>query len=358
MKKRARRWLTLGVTAAVLALVVYNLTRGSEWRHFDWNRLWATLVSARRDYLLAAVAATLSSYLARAYRWRYFMDPFKKASLWTLFVAQVYGFSSIYLIGRPGEFVRPAYIARKENVSISSMVAIWVLERVYDTVFMILIFALALEFAPLHLTGRHGHAVLYALHRGTLLMTLLMLLAIAVLVVIRLRSDELAALMGNRARFLPARVRRSMKSVFYSFAEGLDVIRNWKDLGASLLTSAVVWVLNVSMVWFGFRSLGGRLGELTWMSAALVLFCAALGLFIQLPGVGGGYQVGVIVALHRIFLVPREPAAGVAILLWIAMLVPCLTLGLLLLAYEGMSFKKLGAMAQEERRRAAMHQKV
>jgi len=358
MKKRARRWLTLGVTAAVLALVVYNLTRGSEWRDFDWHRLWATLVSARRDYLLAAVAATLSSYVARAYRWRYFMDPFKKASLWTLFVAQVYGFSSIYLIGRPGEFVRPAYIARKESVPITSMVAIWVLERVYDTVFMILIFALALEYAPLQLTGRHGHAVLYALHRGTLLMTLVMLLAIAVLVVIRLRSDEIAALMGNRARFLPARVRRSMKSVFFSFAEGLDVIRNWKDLGASLLTSAVVWVLNVSMVWFGFRSLGGRLGELTWMSAALVLFCAALGLFIQLPGVGGGYQVGVIVALHRIFAVPREPAAGVAILLWIAMLVPCLTLGLLLLAYEGMSFKKLGAMAQEEERRAAMHQKV
>jgi glycosyltransferase 2 family protein len=358
MKKRTRRWLSLGVTAAALVLIVYNLTRGSEWRHFDWNRLWATLLSARHDYLLAAVVATLSSYLVRAYRWRFFMDPFKKASLWTLFVAQVYGFSSIYLIGRPGEFVRPAYIARKENVSISSMLAIWVLERVYDTVFMVLIFALALGFAPLHLTGPHGHAVLYALHRASVILTLGMLLAIAVLVVIRLRADNLAALLGNRLRFLPPRIRRSMKRVFYSFAEGLDVIRNWKDLVASLLTSAVVWIVNISMVWFGFQSLGGRLGELTWMSAALVLFCAALGLFIQLPGVGGGYQVGVIVALHRIFAIPREPAAGVAILLWIAMLVPCLALGLLLLAYEGLSFKKLGAMAHEEEKRAAMHQKV
>src|SRR2546422_11327100 len=80
MKKSARRWLGLGATAVVLGLIIYNLTRSPDWRDFDWNRLWLSLVHARREYLLGGVAASLFSYLVRAYRWRFFMYPIKKAS--------------------------------------------------------------------------------------------------------------------------------------------------------------------------------------------------------------------------------------------------------------------------------------
>jgi len=75
-----------------------------------------------------------------------------------------------------------------------------------------------------------------------------------------------------------------------------------------------------------------------------------------LPGVGGGYQVGAIVALRRIFMLHHEGATGAAILMWMVTLIPCLVLGLLILLYEGLTFKKLGAIAKEER--AAMEEKV
>jgi glycosyltransferase 2 family protein len=358
MKKSARRWLGLGVTAAALALVVYNLYQSPEWRTFDWARLGRSLAHARRGYLAAAVIATLVSYWVRAYRWRFFMEPFKKASLWILFVAQVFGFASIYLIGRPGELVRPTYIARREGVPVSSMLAILVLERVYDTVFMIIMFAVALHYAPLELRGVHGHTILTWLHRASRFGMLAMAVAIAVLLVIRLRADDLAEFSGNRLGFLPARVRRGLKKAFYSFAEGLDVIRNWNDLVASLITSAVVWTVNISMVWFVFQSLGGPLGDLNWMAAALVLFCAALGLFAQLPGIGGGYQALAIGAMHYLLGVHREVATGAAILMWIVMLVPCLALAFVLLLYEGLSFKKLTAIAREEQEGATAHEKA
>lgn len=230
MTKSTRRWLGVGVTVAVLALVIYNLRRSPEWRSFDWNLLWQSVLHARRGYLAAAVAATLSSYILRAWRWRYFMDPFKKASLWVLFVAQIFGFGSIYLIGRLGEFVRPAYIARKEEVPLTSMLSILALERVYDTVFMVLLLALALRYSPIRLTGRHSMLILDGLHQGSRYIMLGMLLAIIVLIVIRVRADQIADFGGRHLGFLPARVRRTLKSGFYSFAEGLDVIRSWKDL--------------------------------------------------------------------------------------------------------------------------------
>ena len=44
-----------------------------------------------------------------------------------------------------------------------------------------------------------------------------------------------------------------------------------------------------------------------------------------------------------------ELATGAAILVWIMISVPCLLLGLILLIHEGLTFKKLTAIAAEER---------
>src|SRR3989442_15973755 len=99
MKKSTRRWLGLGATAVVLGLIIYNLTRSPDCRDFDWNRLWLTLVHARREYLLGGRAASLFSYRERADRGRFFMYPIKKPSLWAMFVPQETGFASIYLFG-------------------------------------------------------------------------------------------------------------------------------------------------------------------------------------------------------------------------------------------------------------------
>lgn len=120
MTKSAQRWLGWGATALVLGLIVYHLTRSPEWRTFSGKELWLSMAHARPGLLLLAVVASYLSYFLRAVRWRYFLEPIKRASLWTLFAGQILGFSSIYLIGRPGELVRPGYIARKEHVSFAS----------------------------------------------------------------------------------------------------------------------------------------------------------------------------------------------------------------------------------------------
>lgn len=357
MKRSQRRWLWLGLTALVLGLVFLNLSRSAEWRDFRWHAVWWSLLSARPDFLMAALGATYLSYLVRAYRWKFFLDPIKKnASLWILFVGQILGFSSIYLIGRPGEFVRPAYIAKKEDVPISAMLAVWLLERIYDAVFMLVLFIAALEVVPLHPTTRRGRMLLAEVHRGGVVLLVATAVVVVILVLFRLRADELGAWLGKKFRFLPPRARQRLKHVFHSFSDGLEVIRNWRDLLASLISTAILWVANTSLVWLVFRSLGGELSRLSWISAALVLFCAALGLLFQLPGVGGGYQEATILALTRIFGMRGPPATSAAILLWIMMSVPCLVLGLVLLVYEGLSLRRLGAIAREER--AALQEKA
>jgi len=349
MGKEHRRWWWLGIGAIVLALIIYNLSRSPEWANFRWTRLWALISGARPGLILLTLIAVFGSFFFRALRWGLFLSPIKKASLWVLFVGQILGFTSIYLIGRPGEFVRPAYIAKKENVSMSAMLAVWLLERIFDTVFLVLLFAAALDFQPLEPETARGSTILVALHRGGDAMLVFALLLVAGLLLFWLRSRQLTAWMLRAFRFLPATTLRKLGNFLRSFAEGLSVIRSWKDLLGSLALTAVVWVLNTSVFWLVFQSLGGGVAKLSWLASVVTLFCAALGLAVQIPGIGGGYQVGIILALNELFNEPAEAATGAAILVWIVMSVPCLVSGLALLVHEGLTFRKLEALAEEER---------
>jgi hypothetical protein len=348
MRKEHRRWWWLGIGTLIIALIFYNLSRSPEWANFRWTRLWAVVTGARPGLLLVVLIAVFGTYFVRALRWRFFLSPIKKASLWVLFVGQILGFSSIYLIGRPGEFVRPAYIAKKENVSMSAMLAVWLLERIFDTVFLVLLFAAALDFEPLEPETARGSAILAALHRGGDAMLVLALLLVAGVLLFWLRSRQLTTWMLRVFRFLPATALRQLGRFLRSFAEGLSVIRSWKDLLGSVALSAVVWVLNVTVFWLVFQSLRGEVAELSWLASAVTLFCAALGLAVQIPGIGGGYQVAVILALNELFNVSAEAATGAGILVWILMSVPCLASGLVLLVQQGLTFRKLEALAEEE----------
>lgn len=348
MTRRQRRWLGLGITALAVAWIIYDFSRSTGWREFRWERLWFLLRHADPAWLLAAVLLSYITYLVRAYRWKFFLDPIKRASLWRLFKAQILGFSSIYLVGRPGEIVRPAYIARSEHVSFTSQVAIWLLERIYDSIGVAVLFALALYFQPVRPRGVHAALTLRRIHEGSVLLFFFTGVLVAVLAVYRVYSEALISIAARVFRFLPAGGRSAAGRLARSFADGLDVIENWRDLLATILCTVVLWLLNATVFWMTFRSLGGPAGQLSWWAGGFALFFAALGLVLQIPAIGGGYEVGIILALEQIFHVPAEGATSAGIMAWLVVLVPCVTLGIVLLVNEGLSFKKLGVLARQQ----------
>ena len=346
-KKNLRNWIWLGVSTAILALIIYNLRRNPEWRQFNWNRLWASLTSARPGLLLLALATIYTTYIVRALRWQFLMHPIKKGSLWVLFVGQMLGFSSIYLVGRPGEFVRPAYIARKESLPISSMVAVWLMERIFDSIFLALLFSLVLYLAPMEMSaaGKHLLSLMHKAGDGMLAITVMVVVG---LVVYRLKTQTLTDWVMRKVQFLPQKAQGHIQHFLHSFAEGLQVVRSMRDFLGSVVLTAVLWCMNATICWLILRSLGGALGDFAWLSAALVMFCAAIGLVVQFPGIGGGYQVGVILALTEVFGIGADLSTGAAILLWLMISVPVLLVSLGLLVYEGLSIRRLEAITEEE----------
>ena len=261
-KKGNRRWWFLAAGTVIIVLIFYNLSRSPEWANFRWERLWALMAGARPGLLLLTLIGVFGTYFVRALRWQLFLRPIKKASLWVLFKGQILGFSSIYLIGRPGEFVRPAYIAKRENVSMSAMLAVWLLERIFDTLFLLLLFAAALNFRTVAPGTARGSTILLALHRGGNVALLFALVLTAGLFFFWLRSKELTAWMIRGVRFLPPKALRQAGRFVRSFATGLSVIQSWKELLGAVFLSAVVWALNTTVFWLIFQSLRGEVAQL------------------------------------------------------------------------------------------------
>ena len=292
MNKNWRRWIGLGVGASILALIFYNLSRSPEWRNFRWDRLWASITGARLNLLVIALISVYCTYLVRAVRWRFFLYPIKRASLWVLFVGQVLGFSSIFLVGRPGELVRPAYIAKRENVPMSAMIAVWLLERVFDTIAMVLVFAASIYFEPVGPATAKGVSALHAMHEGGHLLFGFTAVLVVALVLFRWRAAQTTALTLKLFRFLPERALHTFAHFLHCFGEGLSVIRDWEGLAGSVVTTAALWTLNTTVFWLVFKKPGRRAGTPQLVSRGSDIVLRRLGIAGSVPGHRGGLPGG------------------------------------------------------------------
>src|ERR1700691_3416709 len=116
-----------------MALGAWIVHSGLSVRAFDWGLAAAAVTRLRWPWLLLALIPIFGTYYGRALRWEVFLQPLKaRPSMRNLLVATVIGFTAITLFGRGGDFVRPYLIAVKEKVPVTSQIASWLLERIFD----------------------------------------------------------------------------------------------------------------------------------------------------------------------------------------------------------------------------------
>src|SRR5215470_14959761 len=115
----------------VLAALIYLQVR--TWRKFDWEKFWNVTKGTNISYLLLGIGLIYIDYFLRALRWKIMLRPVRQTNALGLVAPTMIGFAGLALLGRPGEFIRPFLIARREGLSMSSQVAVWTVERIFDT---------------------------------------------------------------------------------------------------------------------------------------------------------------------------------------------------------------------------------
>src|ERR1051325_427575 len=130
----------------VAGLALWWFARGMDWAE-------ASAAMRRADWRLVAggVALLCLTCLIRAFRWKTLLRPLAPgASLREAFAATCVGFGAIFLLGRMGEVVRPAFLPLRDRAVRPGAAFVTIaVERIFDTAAVILLFAANLLFLRL-----------------------------------------------------------------------------------------------------------------------------------------------------------------------------------------------------------------
>lgn len=344
-----KRILGTSLVVAVLGLLIYLQVHA--WKKFDWGTFWNSLADVKWSYVLLSVSVIYSVYVLRAVRWRIFLKPARTTTTKRLLAPQFIGFAGLALLGRPGEMIRPYLVARKENLTFSSQVAVWLVERIFDMGSVALIFVV-----EGFIGDRLWNALPIAgLQRKVEWSASLFLAAIVVLsvvaVALRFSGEPIARYLQRKLGRYNAKAAAAVSSKLLAFTDGLKTISDVPSFLQLFFLSLVMWILVAISYWLVIHSYGGALAELGPASILLLMIAAMFGSLIQLPGVGGGSQLATIEVLNKVFGIHHELAVSCGMLIWVATFMSVIPMGLLLAHREHVSLR---AVAAEEQKAEAL----
>jgi len=350
MGHRFRLFLTLVFVALLAFYGFQKVSRSADWQHFNFQRFLATLGQVRVPELLGAILLIYLTYFLRALRWHEFLRPVKDTAIGNLLVSTVLGFGAVAVFGRPGEMVRPYMIARQEDLPVSGQLAVWVVERFYDGVALILLVGAAIVAAgSLDEAGGAVPALVRIRHAGTVLMAATVI-CVTLLVLYERHLKTWEPTLLDKLSFLPRRMAEPLKRHLVSFAHGLACVGSARALFMAGVYSALIWMTIAGAFWLTLQAFGPPLDDLSFVGAMLVMGFAIGGSIIQLPGIGGGTQVFTILALSEIYGVQPEVATSAAVVLWAMTFMAVLPLAFILCVTQGLTWGKLRLMTKGEER--------
>ena len=338
MKKRdGIVWFSL-LAVLVLAVVLFR-----DRIHFDWAMFWKQLKQASPWHLVAGTALIYGTYWLRAVRWAVFVAPTKKVSAGSLVGGQFIGFTAVALFGRLADLTRPFLLARKINLPLSSQVAVYTIERMFDLGAAALIFSSALAFTPK--TMPH-----HELFVRTGLLSLGATLAIAVFAItVRIAGAAVAGFARLTLGRLSKPVAENIATKIEGFREGLNALSSLRDFGLAVLLSLVIW----GMIGAAYQQTAHafvdtpELASLTYARTMLLMAASIGGSLLQLPVIGWFTQIAVMAgAMHALYGAPIEVATACAAMLLVVMTLCIVPAGLVFARVEHVSLKQVASESE------------
>jgi hypothetical protein len=318
MKKKAIAGLALS------ALLVWLSIRGIEFRGvIDGFR------TIRCGYVLPAVAAMFLMQLLRSIRWGLILRPIEKVDQLSLFSVTSVGFLAIIAIpARLGELARPYLIAKKSRIPMSSALGTIFVERVLDSLTVLIIAVLALFFTPLPLW----------LIRSSVLFLLVTLGLAAVMIRVIVRREATLRILAPLIGRLPARYAGAVSRLIDHFIEGFRIVVDPALLFFATLLSIVIWLVDVVAIYLLFLAFGLHLP----VAAAFVLMIILIiGIAVPTaPGFIGNWHYFCILGLG-LFGIPKTDALTFAIIYHALSIGIVILLGLIFLPFNRFSVSDL-----------------
>lgn len=334
----------------IVSLVVLVLLAGfGIWAYYHVNFSFANFRSQLEQVDWTKIAIGLGciyvAYVVRAVRWALLLRPNKRVPLLSLLGVQVIGFTSVALVGRVADLTRPYLTAKKTGLTLSTQIAVYIVERLFDAGSMALIFSSVILLAP---AGALPHPEVF---KKVGLWGLAGTVAGALfLVLVRLAGGVVAGFFEKTFGVLSKALGQAMGEKIRSFRTGLDTLRTPGDLVVTLALSLGMWGL-IALAYMETALAFVASPQLASMTLAkgLVLMIVSGGASVfQLPVLGWFTQIGVVAtALSSFFGVAPEPATACAAMLLIVTFLAVVPVGLIWAQFEHVSLRKVAVESEQ-----------
>src|SRR5262245_26193819 len=138
MRSHLRAALVLVLVIGLLALFLHNI---------DLWRVAVEIARAKPQWLALSLAMSFANLVIRAWRWKFLLEPLGPTTFGSSFRATAVGFAATSVLpARAGEVIRPYFLARTarrdERMTATGAFATVILERVLDTITVLILLAL------------------------------------------------------------------------------------------------------------------------------------------------------------------------------------------------------------------------
>ena len=338
MRNVIRTVVVIGLAVGLLAVFL---------READLGQVWSAIAAARADLIWLTIGLTVLTFVVRAERWKYLLEPLGPTRFRTVFRTTVIGFAaSAVLPARAGEVIRPYLLARREGLSATAAFATIVVERVLDLVaVLLLLLAFLIWFDP---GVESRDSVLFsAIRFGGLAMAPVAIGALLLMFFMAGHPERLQSWLQKAEAVLPVRAASAIARAARTFAEGFAVVRRPERLVAALAWSVVLWIAIAAGVWSVAMAFGIAM---PFTGGWLMIAPLVVGVAVPTPGGVGGFHEAFRLGATSFFGADNDNAVGAAIVLHAISVGPVTLAGLLFILQDGLHLGSLiGERAIDDR---------
>lgn len=240
MNKR-KKFLIYVVPTCISAVFLYLAVRS-----LDLPEFLKLLGSIKLQYLLAALVVIVLNSLLRAFRWRTLLVRDHSGRLADVYWAMMIGYlGNSYLPARIGEFLRAYALGKKTDLSPVLIFSTGLVERVFDTFFLVGLGWIALQFLDIP-----GTLFFQATQKIMILLTAFLIILL------------LVAKFGRLARYLIARLplseplREQTLHHWETFNYGLTSLNTIRTALTFFICTVMIWSADVAVSLLVSTSLG------------------------------------------------------------------------------------------------------
>ena len=146
----------------------------------------------------------------------------------------------------------------------------------------------------------------------------------------------------------PSAVRKKVEYFLETLAQGTVGLTRGRTLLLAIVLTLLLWFDISGAIWLVVRAYPGMLPTFSFSEALLLMGLTAIGSVVQLPAVGGGFQVLTIFGLTKVFGADTAAATSAALIIWLVCFYAIAPFGAGLATHEGVSWRGIEHEAEEK----------